>query len=234
MSKKIKKLLIFSLTISAFFTSAASAAVIEILDYNIAKNAPAVTILDFESGSTGVSSPSNITISGEVAGWHGAGYINYFQANGIQPETFGQQYLGNSSAYPRHTDITVNFSGPVNFVGAWLMMPSNPERINTIRFELFDINNKLISSALLTVPKAFSEIYYFGLLSDVAVSRAIWHPIESSFFRIDNLSYGIMSPVPVPSAFVLFGSALAGLLGIKRITRRSRGQIKAPSLLSNS
>lgn len=204
-------------------TNITNAAVVEVSNYGYVTSNPDLTVLQFESGSTGFSTPPDITLSvftGAVAGWHGAGTLQYFASNNIDPGKFGEQYVGNLSTYPRHTDITALFPGTVNFVGAWMMWAGNLESIRTIDFAVYGTNDQPLFSKQLSAPQAFNEIYYYGVFTDQAISRVVWHPVEDSFFRLDNMSYGTTtSPVPIPASAWLFSSGLLGLFGLRRKTQ---------------
>jgi hypothetical protein len=197
--------------------SGVNAAVIEIHNYDFASKNPDITILNFETGSTGFSTPSDISISFQVAaaGWYGDGVLQHFASNNIDANTFGLQYLGNVSTYPRTTDITAYFQGTKNFVGAWIAYAPFQD-VNTIDFSIYGLSDQILFSTHLSSPQVFAdEMYYFGVFSDEAISRAVWHPVEDGYFGLDNLSYGASaSPVPAPSAAWLMGSGLLGLVGV--------------------
>jgi hypothetical protein len=202
-------------------SSMASAAT-ELSDYDAVVASPGITTLAFESGSTGFSTPPDISIVygfSAYAGTYGDGYLQFFSSAGITPDKFGAQYLSNVSAYPRHSDITATFSGTVNTVGAWLQWAGDPywAPIQTIDLLLYDANDQLLFSKSLQSPQAFDQLYYYGVYSDQAIARAVWHPVEDSFFVLDNLTYGISpAPVPVPAGAWLLASALGALTALRR------------------
>jgi hypothetical protein len=204
----------------------ASGAVWELADYDGVNGTAGITTLGFESGSTGFSTPPDISIfypSDGIAAFYGDGYLQAFAAAGIPPERFGAQYLGNVSSFPRHTDITATFPGTVNVVGAWVHWTPI---VQTIGFSAYGPGDELVYSTWLQVPADFNQLYYFGIRSDQPIARAVWHPVEDYFFALDNLTYGVApSPVPVPAAAWLLGGALGGLSLLRR--RESAGKSRS-------
>lgn len=201
--------------------TASHAGIVEVTDYNLVTANPHITTLGFESGSTGFSTPPDIDIpyaDGGVAQWYGAGTLNYFAHNNIPADKFGLQYLGNSSTFPRHTDIFANFNTPVNFVGAWLMWAGN-QPVRNIEFSIFGTNQELLYSKTLAAPQYFDQLYFFGVSSTEQIGRVVWHSVEDSFFDLDNLSYGAApsQPISEPSTLPLMSlAALAAFLNAKR------------------
>jgi hypothetical protein len=193
-------------------TLPAKAAVWQLTNYDAVNGNPGITTLGFESGSTGFSTPPDISIvypSGGIAAFYGDGYLQAFASAGIPPEKFGAQHLGNVSSFPRHTDITATFPGTVNLVGAWVHWTPIVE---TIEFSAYGPGDELLFSTSLQVPADFTQLYYFGILSDQPIARAVWHPVEDYFFALDNLTYGVAaSPVPLPAAAWLFGGSIVAL-----------------------
>lgn len=222
--------------VTAAFTTAIPAmsigATTEIYDYAVATSSTDISILGFESGSTGFSTPNDIAVSAygatTAAGWHGQGTLDYFVENNIPENEFGQQFLGNVSAYPRHTDISAQFLKPVNFAGAWLMWSGDLESIKTIEFSVYGTNDELLYSKELAAPQYFDQIYFFGVHTDQTIKTIVWHPIEDSFFRLDNLSYvNISSPIPEPSTDALL---ILGLIGLRIVSKRRSSCSQRPLL----
>jgi hypothetical protein len=58
-----------------------------------------------------------------------------------------------------------------------------------------------------------SDSKFFGFTSDSLLSTLTITPFGDSSVGIDDVTYGGVSPVSVPAAVWLFGTALIGLVG---------------------
>jgi hypothetical protein len=102
--------------------------------------------------------------------------------------------------------IVINFTQARRGVGLF-----NTSLVDAETFEVFDVNDVLIGSLALSD----SVINFGGFVSDELISKAVITPLaptNGSIF-IDDL---MVSAVPIPPAFWLFGSGLLGMIGIAR------------------
>ena len=86
----------------------------------------------------------------------------------------------------------------------------NPQTIS-----IFDLGGSLLDSVLTPAGG------FFGLISDTSIGRFLivngeFSPGNNDRFFIDNFSAYSVSPIPVPAAVWLFGTALIGLVGFSK------------------
>lgn len=200
------------------------AATLEISDYNLFVNRPGITTLDFESGSTNISTPPDISFaasSNAVAEWYGDGFLDFFASSGIPADEFGNQYLSNVSDVLGQAELVATFPDTVNFVGAWLhyMAP-----LQVIIFYLYDENDQPLFTQFLQAPEEFDQLYYYGVYSDQPIGRVVWFPGYQGNWdhalRLDNVTYGTtVAPVPAPAALWMLGTGVSCLVWRRYLKR---------------
>ncbi|MBC7994111.1 MAG: hypothetical protein H7Z15_12825 [Rhizobacter sp.] len=147
-----------------------------------------------------------------------------------QNQFFGQQMLANVAGPPGYSDFGIRFLNPVEAVGAWLFTFPRTETPGAVEFIARNSVGQVLDShqfVLPTAPDAFTPPMFYGFASQTGadISQVEWRivgdPFHAGFFGVDNVSYGTIAVVPIPSAAVLLGMGLTGLLGSGRVRRRS-------------
>jgi hypothetical protein len=196
------------------FVNPASAAIM-VFDneaaFDLANPVLPLTVESFEGFLSGVPAPimaTDFTLSTS----NSSGEINE-NFTGVFP-TDGVNYFGWS--YPDDTSMTFSFNSPQS---VFSMDITDLASIGDTSIEVF--------FGVATEPLA--EVIYTGSFDDhgnldfIALISTEF-PFDSLKFNftvgewigIDRVQYGAISPIPVPAAFWLFGTALIGFIGVSR------------------
>jgi hypothetical protein len=187
---------------------------------------PGATIIDFETGSTGLPSVPGVTFVNEGSpggpGWF-AGSANF---DGF----FGGQGWSNLVSLT-YSDLALVFDTPVDAVGAYVGRIPNflNEHPSTVVVELFDASSSSLGSATISIPPAFDSPVWFGYRADAPIARLEIRVNDSGFIGVDNVTFG--SAVPEPGSIALVGSGLA-FLGLVALRRRPGARGMLPLLRS--
>jgi hypothetical protein len=127
--------------------------------------------------------------------------------------------LLNRSSGVVYSQMDFEFSTAVEGFGAWIFDDGS----ESAEFYLIvtEVGGVQYTSSILSggnVNSFFVE-GFLGVTSDVGISGVEIHSVGASyrgFFEVDHLQLATLSPVPIPAAAWLFGSALLGLGAMKR------------------
>jgi hypothetical protein len=179
--------------------------------FDLANPVLPLTIESFESFDTGDPAPivaADFTLStSNSSGAINAAFDGVYATDGVN-------YFGWS--YPSDTSMTFSFNSPQS---VFSMDITDLASIGDTSIEVFfeDASDPL------------TEVIYTGSFDDhgnldfIALISTEF-PFDSLKFNftvgewigIDRVQYGAISPIPVPAAFWLFGTALIGFIGISR------------------
>ena len=116
--------------------------------------------------------------------------------------------------------ITLNFVLPdsstgalTSSVGAW-----NDPTGSRIRLSVYDVNGNLLESV------EADEGFFVGISNPLISSATFSYVINQSVpgFALDDVTFGTVSAIPLPSAVWLLGSGILGLVGVARHNRAGR------------
>jgi hypothetical protein len=108
-------------------------------------------------------------------------------------------------------DFQFIFTAPITAFG--LDLNAYNGFASTGKVSVYDTQNNLLTSQTVT---GTVEGSFFGWENDAGIGKVFFHDVPTrNYIQFDNLGYGVAA-VPLPGAFYLFGSALAGLSLSKR------------------
>lgn len=178
---------------------------------------PGATVIDFETGSTGLPSVPGVTFVDEGK----PGGPGYFAGSGNFAGFFGDQGWSNLVS-TTFSDLALEFATPVEAVGAYVGRIDNylDEHPSEVVVELFDAASVSLGSRTIVIPAAFDSPVWFGYRADAAIARLEIRVNNAGFIGVDNVTFG--AAVPEPSSIALVGLGF-GLLGLaaRRVRRSS-------------
>lgn len=164
---------------------------------------PSAQVLTFETGSTTLPSAPGVTYLDDRA----QGASTFFASNGsFNDAFFGEQIMANLVS-TEFSDMGLEFSPPVQAVGAWFgkidnFLNQNPDKIT---FRAYGASGELLASTdvELSYPQQGDEPVFAGFRSDRWISRVTWLGNDQGFFGVDNVMYGVAVPEPASASMLL-------------------------------
>jgi hypothetical protein len=213
MSKKFVLLIrsLFCGLLVLTFANPTSAAFVSFSDETLFNGAHSVplTLESFEGFSTGDPAPiaaTDFTLStSNSSGEINAGFTGTFPTDGVND--FGW-------SYPDDASMTFSFASPQS---VFSMDITDLASVGATTIDVFADGG--LVPVVPTIDIGFfgshGGLDFLGLVSDSQFSSLTFTFSASEWLGADRVQYGI-SPVPVPAAFWLFGTALIGFIGISR------------------
>ena len=212
-SKRLAPVLTIGLLAS--LNAAPAAAVFTYYDdetlFNGAHSLP-LTLESFEGFSSGDGEPI-VAADFTLTTGDGSAEINQF-FTGVYP-TDGSNYVG--WAYPNNASLIFDFDSPQS---VFSMDITDLASVGAVTVDVFADGGLSAVVPTINEDNGFSHggLNFIGLVSDSSFSSLRFEFAVSEWIGVDRVQYGA-SPVPLPAAVWLFGSALLGLIGFSRRRR---------------
>jgi len=164
--------------------------------------APGASVIDFETGSTGLPTSPDYSFS---AIWPNGG------TSAFGSEFFGAQHYGNTTIVPLYSQMRLTLAAPTEAIGAWVgQMPNfRDEHVSLLDVSIYDNSFVLLTTVTVPLPLLGEPPVFVGFASDQGIRRLLMTGNDTGFFGADNITFGEFN-IPEPAGILCL--ALAALL----------------------
>jgi hypothetical protein len=125
----------------------------------------------------------------------------------------------NNSAYPTANILDMAFTSPVS--GVSFTFDNDGSSNTATYYTAFDALHNVIDSANISAMQVFGLVTVTGSgIQDLQINNGVG-PTENWYFSVQKLTFSPSSSVPEPASLTLFGSALIGLVAVRRRMRKA-------------